>query len=102
MEQRGRRLATAELRLALDGAGVGAVRRSPFAGEQVGEDRFVQQGMAELVVLLVGDDQVLGHRRTQAVGEIRFTDVGDDGEQLVGDPAASDRGGAQDPLGVLW
>ena len=71
-----------------------------LAGQEVGEHRFVQQRVAERVVVVLGDDEVVGHRLAEGGRERRLLDGTDRGERGVANAAPADGGRAQDDLGV--
>jgi hypothetical protein len=65
----------------------------PFAGHQVGLDDLSQQGVAQLVAVLVrpGHQQLIGDRGAERLHQGLVLQAGDRGQELVGDPPASHR-----------
>ena len=65
----------------------------PFAGQQVGLDDLSQQGVAQLVAVLVrpGHQQLVGDRGAQCLHQGLVFQAGDLGQEPVGDPPASHR-----------
>ena len=72
------------------------VQPDPLAGQEVVVDGLAEQRVAEGVVPVAGDQDVALDGRAQALLEGVVSGVGGDREQLVGDPAAGDAGGADD------
>jgi hypothetical protein len=65
----------------------------PFAGQQIGLDNLSQQGVAQLVAILVRPDhqQLIGDRRAERLDQALVLKAGDRGHEPVGDPPASHR-----------
>jgi hypothetical protein len=75
----------------------------PFAGQQVSHDDLSQQGVTQLVAVLVrpGHQQLVADRSAECLHQGLTLQAGDVGEQPVGDPPASHRHHRKDLPGQL-
>ncbi len=78
---------------------VRAVPARTFAGQQVGVDGLLQQGVPERVPLPLGPEHLGPHRLTQRLVQGRPVQAAHGEQQLVCDPAATDGGQARDVAG---
>ena len=90
----------AERQLGMGGQGHGdpIVQGGALAGQQIVVHGLVAEGVAERVVLAGPHHQLAAHRLAERRVDRRRVEVGDLAQQRVADPAADDRGDAQQPL----